>query len=41
VELCPDDVVKEHMQSLESNLENSSSGEVVDAEATDLNDDRK
>jgi uncharacterized membrane protein YkvA (DUF1232 family) len=41
VELCPDDVVKEHMQSLESNLEDSSPGDVVDAEATDLNDDRK
>jgi uncharacterized membrane protein YkvA (DUF1232 family) len=41
VELCPDDVVKEHMKSLESNLDTSVSDEVVDAEATDLNDDRK
>jgi uncharacterized membrane protein YkvA (DUF1232 family) len=38
VELCPDDVVKEHMQSLESNLDASVSDDVVDAEATDLND---
>lgn len=41
VELCPDDVVEEHMKALESNLDDRSSGEVVDAEATDLNDDRK
>ena len=39
VELCPDDVVKEHMQALDSNLEDTS-GEVVDAEATDVNDSR-
>ena len=41
VELCPDDVVEEHMKALESNLDDRSSGDVVDAEATDLNDDRK
>jgi len=40
VELCPDDVVKEHMKQLESNLDNTSSGEVVDAEATDMEDDK-
>ena len=40
VELCPDDVVKEHMRDLESNLDDSSAGDVVDAEATDLNNDR-
>ncbi|HJR81130.1 MAG TPA: YkvA family protein [Anaerolineales bacterium] len=41
VELCPDDVVEEHMKALESNLDDRSSGDVVDAEATDLNDNRK
>jgi len=41
VELCPDDVVKEHMRALESNLDNSSSDEVVDAEATDMGDNTK
>ncbi|HEX6270480.1 MAG TPA: YkvA family protein [Anaerolineales bacterium] len=38
VELCPPNVVKEHMQELESNLDDSFSDEVVDVEATDLND---
>ena len=37
VELCPDDVVKEHMQSLESNLTDISD-DVVDVEPTDVND---
>lgn len=37
VEMCPDDVVKEHMQSIESNLEDASD-EVVDVEPTDVND---
>lgn len=41
VELCPPDVVKEHMQELEGNLDDSFSSEVVDVEATDWNDDRK
>lgn len=41
VELCPDDVVKEHMRALESNLDDSSSDEVVDAEATDMDDNTK
>jgi uncharacterized membrane protein YkvA (DUF1232 family) len=41
VELCPDDVVKEHMQELDSNLGDSSSGEVVDAEATDMDDNKR
>lgn len=41
VELCPEDVVKEHMRDLESNLDDSSSGEVVDAEATDMDDNTK
>jgi len=41
VELCPPNVVKEHMQELESNLDDGSSGEVVDAEATDMDDDKR
>lgn len=39
VELCPDDVVKEHMQALGSNLDDDS-GEIVDADATDVNDNK-
>ena len=35
VELCPPDVVKEHRDLLTSNMDESS-GEVVDAEATDV-----
>jgi uncharacterized membrane protein YkvA (DUF1232 family) len=38
VELCPDDVVKEHQKALESNLEDTSE-EIVDVEPTDMNDD--
>jgi uncharacterized membrane protein YkvA (DUF1232 family) len=41
VELCPDDVVKEHMRAIDSNLSSSSPGEVVDAEATDMDDDKR
>ena len=37
VELCPDDVVKEHMQALEGSLTDASE-EVVDVEPTDVND---
>jgi uncharacterized membrane protein YkvA (DUF1232 family) len=37
VELCPPEVVQEHKQNLESNLEDSS-GDIVDADATDVND---
>lgn len=37
VELCPDDVVKEHMQALESNLTDTPD-EVVDVEPTDVTD---
>jgi uncharacterized membrane protein YkvA (DUF1232 family) len=37
VELCPDEVVKEHMQALESNLTETSE-EVVDVEPTDVTD---
>jgi uncharacterized membrane protein YkvA (DUF1232 family) len=37
VELCPPEVVQEHRQNLGSNLEDSS-GDIVDADATDVND---
>ena len=37
VELCPPNVVKEHRTELESTLEDDG-GEVVDVEATDVND---
>lgn len=36
VELCPQNVVQEHMQALNNNLDDS--GDIVDADATDLND---
>ena len=39
VELCPPDVVQEHMQDLGSNLEDSS-GDIVDADATDVNENK-
>jgi uncharacterized membrane protein YkvA (DUF1232 family) len=38
VELCPPTVVKEHEAELESNLEDEGAGDIVDAEATDVND---
>jgi uncharacterized membrane protein YkvA (DUF1232 family) len=38
LELCPPNVVKEHQTELDSNLEDDSGGEIVDAEATDVND---
>ena len=37
VELCPPNVVKEHQAELDSNLDDDS-GDVVDAESTDVND---
>ena len=40
VELCPDNVVKEHMQELDSNLDDDSS-DIVDVEATDVPGDKK
>ena len=40
VELSPQVVVQEHLKELASNLDEADSGEVVDAEATDV-DDRK
>jgi uncharacterized membrane protein YkvA (DUF1232 family) len=39
VELCPDDVVQEHKEALESNLDDTS-GDIVDADVTDINDHR-
>ena len=35
VELCPPNVVEEHMKELNSNVDDASSDDVVDAEATD------
>ena len=37
IELCPPAVVQEHMQELGSNLDDGS-GDIVDADATDIND---
>ena len=37
VELCPPDVVQEHVQDIGSNL-GDSSGDIVDADVTDVND---
>ena len=39
VELCPRGVVQEHMQALESNLDNTSD-DIVDVDATDINDNK-
>ena len=39
VELCPPNVVEEHMKELNSNVEDASSDEIVDAEATDPDGD--
>ena len=42
VELCPPNVVQEHMKSLTSNLgPQAASDEIVDAEATDLPNDKQ
>ena len=38
IELSPQKVVQEHMNDLISNLEEESPGDVVDAEATDVDD---
>jgi len=37
VELCPDEVVREHMQAL-GGIVDDSSDDIVDADATDIND---
>lgn len=39
VELCPPNVVQEHMHELDSNLQDNS-GDIVDADVTDLNDNK-
>ena len=39
VELCPPNVVQEHMKELTSNIDDSSPDEIVDAEATDPDGD--
>jgi len=40
IELCPSDVVEEHMQQLTSNMDIvSSSDEIVEAEAVDMDDE--
>jgi uncharacterized membrane protein YkvA (DUF1232 family) len=41
VELCPPGVVQEHMKNLSSNLNPAPNDEIVDAEATDLPDDKQ
>lgn len=37
-ELCPPDVVEEHMKALTSNLQSGLGDDVVDAETTDVNE---
>jgi len=39
VELCPPEVVQEHMQTLGGNLDDDS-GDIVDVDATDVNNNR-
>jgi uncharacterized membrane protein YkvA (DUF1232 family) len=42
IEFCPPDVVQEHMQKLTSNIDIvEGSDEIVDAEAIDLDDEKK
>jgi uncharacterized membrane protein YkvA (DUF1232 family) len=36
IELCPRDVVKEHMSDLQSNLNTTDTDDVIDAESTDV-----
>jgi uncharacterized membrane protein YkvA (DUF1232 family) len=38
VELCPPEVVQEYMRAIGSNLGDTSSDDIVDADATDIND---
>lgn len=40
VELCPIDVVNEYMQELNGNMINDSSGDIVEAETTDTDNDK-
>ena len=39
-ELCPPAVVQEHIKALSSNLDETAQDEVVDAEATDISDQK-
>jgi uncharacterized membrane protein YkvA (DUF1232 family) len=39
IELCPPEVVQEHLQAISSNLEDTSD-DIVDADATDINDNK-
>lgn len=41
VELCPPDVVHEHMKSLSSTLDDASPEEIVDAETTEIPDEMR
>jgi len=41
VELCPPNVVQEHMKSLANNLEVAPSDEIVEAETTELPDEKQ
>ena len=41
VELSPQNVVQEHLKELMSNADETSSGDVVDAEATDVDDTKQ
>lgn len=38
IELCPPNVVNEHIRELTNNLDGDSSDDVIDADATDVND---
>jgi uncharacterized membrane protein YkvA (DUF1232 family) len=38
IELCPPEVVNEHMKALSSNLDDNSSDDIVDAESMDVNE---
>ncbi len=41
IEFCPPEVVQEHMQKLTSNMDIVEGDDIVDAEAVDLDDDKK
>jgi hypothetical protein len=41
IELCPPEVVQEHMKKLTSNMDIVEGGDVVDAEATEIKDETK
>jgi len=39
IEFCPPNVVQEHMQQLTGNMDTTGQGEIVDAEAVDMDDE--